>query len=73
VVWVRAAAKLLPQRLANDDHRPSLTGASIIDEVAEVLAKREPMYREIAARIIDADKPLAEQLLRATRATCPAT
>ena len=73
VIWLRADAKLLRQRLANDDHRPSLTGASIIDEVAEVLAKREPMYREIAARIIDADHPLAEQLLRATRATCPAT
>lgn len=68
VIWLRADAELLRQRLANDDHRPSLTGASVTDEVAAVLAKREPIYRALATRVLDASKPTGEQLARATHA-----
>ena len=34
--------------------RPTLTGKSIAEEVAEVLAAREPLYRETATHILNA-------------------
>ena len=43
-----------------DDNRPSLTGKkSFLDEIAEVLKKREPLYRMAADYEINTDgKPV---------------
>ena len=42
------------RRIGGDDQRPSLTGArSVTDEVVEVLAQREPLYRAAAHHRID--------------------
>lgn len=58
VVWLQASVEVLARRLGGDrsssERRPSLTGRPIADEVAEVLAKREPLYRECATLIVDA-------------------
>lgn len=62
VIWLRADAALLRQRLAGDDHRPSLTGAPVVDEVADVLAKRDPLYRNAADHILDANLATTAQI-----------
>jgi shikimate kinase len=62
VIWIRADVAFLKSRLVRSKHRPSLTGASVTDEVEVVLAKRDPWYRSIADRIVTADQPRPEQL-----------
>lgn len=62
VIWIRADVAFLKSRLSRSKHRPSLTGASVTDEVEVVLAKRDPWYRSIADRIVSADQPRPEQL-----------
>ena len=62
VIWIRADAEFLRSRLARSKHRPSLTGASVTDEVETILQKRDPWYRSIAHRIVDANQPRPEQL-----------
>ncbi|MGK0201160.1 MAG: 3-phosphoshikimate 1-carboxyvinyltransferase [Planctomycetota bacterium] len=62
VLWIRADVAFLKSRLTRSKHRPSLTGASVTDEVETVVAKRDPWYRSIADRIVTADQPRPEQL-----------
>lgn len=59
VIYLDAPVALLQRRLnANGGGRPSLTGASLGDEVATLLAERDPLYRATATTIIAADQPL---------------
>jgi len=55
VVWLSADPDIICQRLeaASAGQRPSLTGKAVCDEVRDILAIREPMYREIADIIVD--------------------
>jgi shikimate kinase len=52
VIWLTAKVDTLAARIAGDAHtasgRPSLTGASAVDEIADVLAARQPLYAECA-------------------------
>ncbi len=52
VVWLRADATTIRRRLAADPttatRRPGLTTANPLDEVATVLAAREPLYEQVA-------------------------
>ena len=49
----------------NAAQRPTLTGKSIAEEVAEVLAAREPLYRETATHILNAAATPKELLAEA--------
>ncbi len=69
VLYLAAPAAVLASRLARDGNqasRPSLTGKSTLEEVAEVLAARDSLYRETAHHVLDAgrdfDGILAEAL-----------
>ena len=66
VVWLHAPVDILVRRLGGDrnssQRRPSLTGRPIADEVAEVLAFREPLYRECASLIVDASSERPPQM-----------
>ena len=68
VVWLHISVEALTKRLNRDksgtENRPSLTGRSIGDEVAEVMAIREPLYRECASIIVDAEREWPEQVAR---------
>lgn len=64
VVYLDADAALLRQRIQGSE-RPSLTGASITDELDAVLIRRRPLYEAIAHRTVASDRPLDEQLARA--------
>ena len=64
VIWLRASVATIVQRIAGDQQRPSLTGTkSFTDEVAEVLERRTPRYRQIAHHEVDTDTLSIEQVL----------
>lgn len=66
VVWLKASTDTIVQRIAGDDQRPSLTGEkSFTDEVAEVLERRMPRYRQLAHFEIDTDGQSIEQVAAA--------
>jgi shikimate kinase len=73
VVWLTAEVETIADRLADKNDRPSLTGGSFIDEISEVLAEREELYREAADVIIATDgkssKHIADEVLEATGLT----
>jgi shikimate kinase len=56
-VWLTADAATIAGRLEKDqaggNKRPSLSGKPAVEEVQEILAQREPIYRSIADLTID--------------------
>lgn len=60
VIYLCAPAQELARRLEafpEEGLRPTLTGRGISDEVAQVLAERDALYRDAAHIIIDASLP----------------
>lgn len=57
VVWLTAEPDIICQRIradsVSDGQRPSLTGKSVCAEVREIMAVREPLYRETADLVVD--------------------
>lgn len=57
VLYLSASAEALAARLAGNplaSQRPSLTGTAIIDEVAQILQERLPLYEQTAHHSLDA-------------------
>lgn len=68
VVWLDGDAALLRSRIAADaPSRPSVTGAPVLDEIETLLARRNPLYAEVAHVRIDASLPTDEQVAIALR------
>jgi shikimate kinase len=64
-VWLRATIATIERQVAADattrDRRPNLTTAGGRREIEEVLALREPIYRQCATITVDIDgRPIAE-------------
>jgi len=61
LVYLRAQPATLAGRLADaeqhagNQHRPSLSGKPITEEIAEQYEARDPLYRELATAVIDVD------------------
>ncbi len=57
VAWLAADPDTLADRLARSDNgvadRPPLTSAGTLAEIADVLAARAPLYREVADAVIE--------------------
>ena len=68
-VWLIANAKTIAARMGNDEasgsERPSLTQASSIGEIDEVLAEREPLYRRMADLAVDTTEIEANRVAEA--------
>lgn len=62
VVWLSAPATILAQRIGRGEGRPSLTGRAPADEIAAVLAAREPLYRETAHHVVESAGSSAERI-----------
>ncbi|UBX47823.1 shikimate kinase AroL [Providencia alcalifaciens] len=61
VIYLRSTAETLAQRLAAEpqaEQRPSLTGKSLIEEIAEVMEQRDPIYLSTAHHVIDANQSI---------------
>lgn len=76
VVWLRASVDTLLRRIAADqataERRPNLTAAGGRREIEELLARREPLYREAATIVIETDDlPAAEIVERIWQAIGP--
>lgn len=56
IFWLHASVDTITSRIQGDSSRPALTsGKTFVEEVAEVLAKREPVYRAAADHGIDTE------------------
>jgi shikimate kinase len=64
IFWLVADEQTIANRIMADHQRPSLTGTkSTVEEVAEVLSMRTPLYEAVADHIIDTAKnSLAESV-----------
>ena len=61
VVFLDAPVHVLAERLGRNplaSQRPSLTGKGLVDEIADVLAERRPLYEAAAHHTVDASRPL---------------
>jgi shikimate kinase len=65
VVWLEASVETLSGRIASDSStgrgRPALLGASSIDEVGDVLRRREPLYRGASHERVSTERVSVEQ------------
>lgn len=56
-IWLKADRSVIAQRLKNDestkDLRPSLTKLDPVDEIFQVLSRREPIYKSVSSFIVD--------------------
>ena len=67
-IWLDGAADLLRSRIQADaTSRPSVTGVDAAVEVDELLARRLPLYAEVAGVRIDANLSTTDQVERAMR------
>jgi shikimate kinase len=65
VFWLQAPVHVLAERIKDDTNRPSLTGAkSFVDELAEVLAARTPLYAAAAHHVILTDNKTPDAIAR---------
>ena len=66
-VWLDAAPDVIAVRLASDsatgDRRPSLTGQPVLQEIRDVMAQREPLYREAADLHLDTSELSVEAIV----------
>lgn len=67
VIWLRASVETLQERIRSDAttaaRRPNLTSGGGEAEIATLLARREPLYRETATLVIDTDNLDAGQIV----------
>ncbi len=76
VVWLRASAEVIAYRIGVDPNsatkRPDLTAQGGIEEVRELLAKRQPLYEACATIAIDTDQWIPDDLVSdIVRQCCP--
>lgn len=63
VIWLKASPEQIRKRISSSDNRPSLTGKkSFMDEIEEVLEKRNPEYKKAADYEINTDKKTVKQV-----------
>ncbi len=63
VFWLKASVETIVSRIADDTQRPALTeGKTFTEEIAEVLERRIPKYRESARYEIDTDELAPERI-----------
>jgi shikimate kinase len=69
VVWLTARPETILARMSGDattaGRRPSLTGKDPLTEIVEVLARREPVYRETADLVLDTESRTPDALAAA--------
>lgn len=67
VIWLQASLETLNARIQEDvttaQRRPNLTSQGGLQEIARVLAVREPLYRECASLIVDTDAASITQIV----------
>lgn len=66
VIWLQATVETLASRIAGDEtstsRRPSLTGKSIQEEIAEVLEARRELYQKASTMTVDTDNRAPQEI-----------
>jgi len=66
IVWLKATPETILARMSSDattsGRRPNLTDRGPLDEIVELLRRREPTYRELADLEVDTEGKPPEQL-----------
>ncbi len=63
VFWPHASVESITSRIQGDSSRPALVaGKTFVEEIAEVLARREPLYMAAAHYDIDANNTTPDQV-----------
>jgi shikimate kinase len=63
LIWLKASVPAIVSRIKGGSDRPALTdGKSFTEEVAEVLERRNPLYRNAAMHEIDTDGLAPEEI-----------
>jgi len=63
LVWLQAPPPVLSARIQGDTQRPALkAGKTFLEEIAEVLQEREPLYRAAADQELDTSRLSPEQV-----------
>ncbi|GAB3441408.1 bifunctional shikimate kinase/3-dehydroquinate synthase AroKB [Massilia solisilvae] len=63
VIYLRAGINSILQRTAHDRNRPLLQTADPRKKLEELLAQREPLYREVADLVIDTGRPNVQSMV----------
>jgi shikimate kinase len=75
VVWLSTDPGVLADRLTanprGDNNRPALTPAGTVAEIADVLAARVPLYREVAHAEVQTQNRSVEQVVEAILRVLP--
>ncbi len=69
VFWLKASVKVIQNRLAQATDRPALTSTNdFLEEVEQVLTRRQPLYQKAADFAIDTDyklpRTITEEILK---------
>jgi shikimate kinase/3-dehydroquinate synthase len=64
VIYLRAGIGSILQRTSHDKNRPLLQTADPRKKLEELLAQREPLYREIADLVIDTGRPNVQSMVQ---------
>lgn len=73
MVWLQAGADVIARRIQNATDRPSLTGnKTFLDEIAEVLAARAPLYAAAADLVISTEERTVADVAQEIAAAYPA-
>jgi 3-dehydroquinate synthase len=64
VIYLRANVHSIMLRVSNDKNRPLLQTADPRRRLEELMAQREPLYREIAALVIDTGRPNVQSMVQ---------
>ncbi len=64
VVYLNAPAMLLVERTARDRSRPLLQTEDPEQRVRELLAERDPVYRQVADTVVETDRRSARHVVR---------
>ena len=71
IFWLQASVEVIVSRIADSTERPALTeGKTFIEEVAEVLDRRTPLYSRAAQYTINTDEMTPEQVTDSILAIC---
>lgn len=67
-IWLTASPKVIEERLSRDsttrDRRPNLTAAGGLAEIEAMLAKRAPLYEEVAKMTLSSEEHSPTEIAR---------
>lgn len=62
VIYLRSSPEELARRLRHDQRRPLLQGGDVLDRLRQLYAQRDPLYRETAHFVIEAQRPSVQAM-----------